>query len=318
MNILGERIKSLIKHKKLKQKDLAEKIGVLPNTFTRWVNGNRTPDISMLTRIALILGTSTSYLTGETDDPAPMNMENILGKRIKENRLLKGFSGQELADLIGVSQTVIYQYEEGNRNPSTGTLSKIAKVLDTSIDYLMGFSDTASPSELTETTSELKNPSEASEAPEESVKIVTDQYVLIPVVNVHACAGNGNGYPDFHLETKELYPILKTDLIGHAWQSDGFNIIEIDGDSMEPKYRDGDRVLFVAGESVSSDDIIIALWNDKLYIRGYFPEKDQIILKPRNPMYPHIEIPCGDSRFIIIGKVIAKIPKIEKDRGFSA
>ncbi len=67
MNIIGERIKERIKERAITQKEVAQMLDVEPNTFTRWANGNRTPDIETLKKIARILNTTVAYLIGETD-----------------------------------------------------------------------------------------------------------------------------------------------------------------------------------------------------------------------------------------------------------
>lgn len=67
MNIIGERIKEKIKERAITQKEVAQMLGVEPNTFTRWANGNRTPDIETLKKIARILNTTVAHLIGESD-----------------------------------------------------------------------------------------------------------------------------------------------------------------------------------------------------------------------------------------------------------
>lgn len=58
--------------------------------------------------------------------------------RIKELRLKKGLSQDELAKKIGVSNQVISFYENGKRKPKEETWKKLAKYLDVSIPYLKG------------------------------------------------------------------------------------------------------------------------------------------------------------------------------------
>lgn len=65
---LGERIKKARKGKGT-QAELAEQIGVHEMTIRRWESGERYPDADMLQKLAAALGTSVSYLMGETDDP---------------------------------------------------------------------------------------------------------------------------------------------------------------------------------------------------------------------------------------------------------
>ena len=51
------------------------------------------------------------------------------GEKIKEVRKQQKFSQQALGVLLGVSQAMIAQYENGNRLPKIGTLRRIAEAL---------------------------------------------------------------------------------------------------------------------------------------------------------------------------------------------
>lgn len=64
MNILGKRIKSLRSEKNIKQKDLAEKVGVSNVVLSRYESGERNPDYETLVRIANNLDVTTDYLLG--------------------------------------------------------------------------------------------------------------------------------------------------------------------------------------------------------------------------------------------------------------
>lgn len=59
-------------------------------------------------------------------------------ERLKECRLKLGITKQEAAKRIQISQPAYLRYEAGTRNPSIQTISKMAEVLSTSIDYLTG------------------------------------------------------------------------------------------------------------------------------------------------------------------------------------
>lgn len=62
----------------------------------------------------------------------------LVGKRIKDMRLEKGMSQQELGDLIGVTKVSICGYENGTRTPSLETFGIIAEIFETTTDYLLG------------------------------------------------------------------------------------------------------------------------------------------------------------------------------------
>jgi transcriptional regulator with XRE-family HTH domain len=62
------------------------------------------------------------------------------GKRIKELRRNRKWNQTELSEKINVHQTMIAQYENDHKFPSSETLINIARVFDVSLDYLMGIS----------------------------------------------------------------------------------------------------------------------------------------------------------------------------------
>ena len=62
----------------------------------------------------------------------------MIGKRLKELRMKRGFSQQELGTAIGVAKVSICGYENGTRLPTLDNLVKISEVLETTADYLLG------------------------------------------------------------------------------------------------------------------------------------------------------------------------------------
>ncbi len=68
--IFGERLRRLLDKKDMKQKDLADKLGLNESTVSNYVNG-RVPGHEIVGRIADIFGVSTDYLYGREDEPRP-------------------------------------------------------------------------------------------------------------------------------------------------------------------------------------------------------------------------------------------------------
>ena len=67
----GLRIRKIRRQNKLTQPQLAEKIGVHETTIRRWEKEVDTgPSVTEIQKIADALGTSVSYLIGDTDSPA--------------------------------------------------------------------------------------------------------------------------------------------------------------------------------------------------------------------------------------------------------
>ena len=60
------------------------------------------------------------------------------GSKVKELRLEKGLTQQQLANLLGVAISAISSYESGSRYPSYEVLISIARIFHVSTDYLLG------------------------------------------------------------------------------------------------------------------------------------------------------------------------------------
>lgn len=61
---IGKRIAQLRRQKGLKQDDLAEALGVSPQAVSKWENDQTCPDISLLPKLAQVLGVTTDELLG--------------------------------------------------------------------------------------------------------------------------------------------------------------------------------------------------------------------------------------------------------------
>lgn len=60
------------------------------------------------------------------------------GNRLRHLRKDRSLTQQQLAELIGVKNSVISFYEVGERMPSPEALRKLAMALHTTTDYLLG------------------------------------------------------------------------------------------------------------------------------------------------------------------------------------
>ena len=58
--------------------------------------------------------------------------------RLKEFRLSKGITQEELAEKLSVGQNTISQWETGERIPRVPTVLKLAEVLDCNVGELLG------------------------------------------------------------------------------------------------------------------------------------------------------------------------------------
>lgn len=62
-------------------------------------------------------------------------------KNLRLLRNQKKLSQQRLADILHISQQSVYKYENGLTAPDFQTLTRMADFFDTSVDYLIGYTD---------------------------------------------------------------------------------------------------------------------------------------------------------------------------------
>ena len=67
--------------------------------------------------------------------PTFTNMKAIIGQRIKNSRVHKGLSLQEVADEIGVTKQMISKYEQGKSVPTSEKLIALSKLFHQKVDY---------------------------------------------------------------------------------------------------------------------------------------------------------------------------------------
>ena len=69
---IGKRIAALRREKNLKQDDLAQMLEVSPQAVSKWENDQTCPDISLLPKLAKILGVSVDELLSGKQEQQPM------------------------------------------------------------------------------------------------------------------------------------------------------------------------------------------------------------------------------------------------------
>jgi len=63
------------------------------------------------------------------------DVDRHVGARVRERRIMLGFTQQQLADLIGVTYQQAHKYERGINRVSAGRLYEIAHVLSVPVNY---------------------------------------------------------------------------------------------------------------------------------------------------------------------------------------
>ena len=135
-----QRIKELRKEKGLTQKEISKFLGFSDRTVGYYETGQRTPPPDILEKLADYFGVSVDYLLGRTDINNAWSEEagTTFAKRLKNLRISKGVTQEEISLVVGVPCHTISAYECGDKFPDYKTLLKIVDYFDTSLDYLLG------------------------------------------------------------------------------------------------------------------------------------------------------------------------------------
>lgn len=66
---------------------------------------------------------------------------STIGDKIRELRVSKNLTQQELGDLLHIRKQTVYKWEKGINIPDSETLSELASIFECTTDYLVGKSD---------------------------------------------------------------------------------------------------------------------------------------------------------------------------------
>ncbi len=131
----------------IRQKDLADLIGVHVSVFSKYENETAIIPIEHLNILCNYLNISLDYIFGFTNKRNYPNYrkdinQGLTSNRLKELRKGKKLTQEKLSDIIKIQQTTISKYENKNKIISTKNLYIICKTYNISADYLLGKTDT--------------------------------------------------------------------------------------------------------------------------------------------------------------------------------
>ena len=242
-----------------------------------------------------------------------------VGERIKQRRKDLKMSADELATSVGVSRSTIFRYEKGDiEKVGPDVLKKIADKLNVSPADLMGWDDTpiqelkipTSPlvKKITEKAVQLSTPRKQKvlnyaneQLKEQNNKVIMIEENLFEYrVFEKLSAGTGFSYfNDGNYDTVFYDKDLDHDFA--SW---------VFGDSMEPKYMNGEVVL-IKETGFDYDGAIYAVdWDGQTYIKKVYKEKDGLRLVSINNKYKDKFAPFEEDPRII-GKIVGNFMPIE-------
>ena len=195
------------------------------------------------------------------------------GDRLKELRLNQKITQKQLGTMLNqTSHTTVNYYEKNKANPSAEVLQKLARIFNTSTDYLLGNTDDPTPHAIHQ----------------------------IPILGTIAC-----GIPILAEENIDYYisdPRLEAD----------FGLVCHGDSMIDAHIYDGDIVFIKKDTEVTSGNIAAIMIDDEATLKRFYRISDNTIeLRPENSRYSPL-IFSGEEikRVTIIGKAIAVQSKI--------
>lgn len=253
----------------------------------------------------------------------------MIGDTLKQLRTKKGLTSEELCVKIGIKGGSYRNYERNDRKPDYDTLVKLADFYGVTTDYLLGRPTATPPTDPVDALISSKDFDEIEE-------ILLKKYLELPhdarmaVVQFmhevteeaekrkaqaaeqgrkqalfvfHRCSEHrvsaGIGYD---LNDPDAWRDITVIDTPEARQADF--MVQIDGDSMEPEYHDGDYVYVEINPDVSIGKVGIFQDIDKGYIK--MRGKDRLI--SLNPEYDDIPL-TEDMKCVGVVIGIAELPE---------
>ena len=122
------------------EQSLADGSGIPVSCISQYMRGKQAPYVDSLIKLADFLHCSIDYLLGKSDDCSEKIYTTCppFAERIKELQKKKNFTAKKIYSAEGLSKTSYYEWRRGQSLPTLENLVNLAKVLDCSIDEVLG------------------------------------------------------------------------------------------------------------------------------------------------------------------------------------
>lgn len=249
---------------------------------------------------------------------------------------------QELTKHLGLKKTAFTDWKSGKSNSYRKYLVEIAEFFNVSLDYLVFGKEQSNFSSMPEDEKELLNyykelddygkgrvigkaeelaeaarrkkaleaaskakpkpkitPFPAPDLPDDTENEYEEEYIDLPLPDIPASAGTGMYLDNAYAET------IRVKATDEARKAD--YAIRVSGNSMEPRYYDGDILAVCEQTAVDPGEVGVFLYDNERYVKQFGGNR----LISINPEYEDIYIKNPDS-FYCQGKVIAVLQLAKK------
>lgn len=214
-------------------------------------------------------------------------------QKLKAIRLDRGLSQVEVARHLGVTRSAYSSWETGTYQPNRKNLQALSDYYQVDITYF------AAETEFIHRYLVL-NAENRQRVLAHARQLYLSQ--LVPY-KVHARLSAGLG--DFYMENYDYDTVY----FDHDYTYDIASWIH--GDSMQPRYQDGEVALIRAQGFDIAGAVYAVVYNEETFIKKVYLEEHQVRLVSLNPAYADIYAPLDQVR--IVGPVVHAFKPLEVD-----
>lgn len=200
-----------------------------------------------------------------------------IGDRIRRVRKFRDITQGQLGEKLGMSQKTVSNLEKkaDDNNITLKTIKSIAKILDVNPLYLSGLDERLEPLKVEDETYR-------------EIKIYGSVPAGKPIEAMENIIGH-TLFPDSKIKTHNQLIALK-----------------VTGNSMYPKYYDGDTIIIELTDDINvGDDIVVYINDYDTTLKQFNKDKDgNIVLHPLNPEYMDKVFKDSAESLRILGRVI--------------
>lgn len=203
----------------------------------------------------------------------------MFADRLRDARKAKRYSQTEVSRMLGVTQQAVGKWETGRSTPDPQTVARLAEILDTTADALLGLQQA---------------PAAAPAVGRNAFSRYTES--LVPVVGTVRA---GYGALAFEEDYGKEYASVK--------DPQNYFYLVVKGDSMEPRISDGDLALVHRQSTLENGDLGVLVYGSdgEGTLKKYIQRGNSVILHPFNPAYEELVIKGEElDHLYIAGKVV--------------
>ena len=200
---------------------------------------------------------------------------NTLGDRMRILRSGRGLTQQDVAAALNVSRSAVAMWERNEREPNLETLAALARLLDVPLSALVEREEAPLPAGLRPVRTKR-----------------------VPLLGAIAA-----GEPIFAEEEHETYVD-----VGGSVRADF--ALEVQGESMEPVYKDGDVVYIRSQDDVLDGQVAAVVVDDSATLKRVYHLPVGVQLMPLNPAFaPMLFTPENSDSVRILGLAVGYFRK---------